>query len=160
MGFVRYLFTKLLGIHMRIAILFLLILLPIFVDADKINSLPQNLKRYWVLEIQNLAREEVTKITFSFTEKEADSCLGGDWYQLDVESYTTKDESFFPAKQPLSYELSDNRIAIGRNLICDAYLQLGGEFQNATSSGQYISFGWGSKQLGYFTLNKANNGNP
>ncbi len=108
----------------------------------------------WTLQIENLQHEVITTLIIHFTENEADSCLGGNWKQVVVDSYKTSDRHFFPVDEPLSYELDKNTISIGRNEICDAYLQLSGQLKESTAVGEYIKFGWGSKQLGYFSLNR------
>jgi len=108
----------------------------------------------WTLQVENLQHKVVTTLIIHFIEDNAQSCLGGNWKQVVVDSYKTSDPEFFPVNQPLSYELEGNRLSIGRNEICDAYLQLSGELKGSTIVGEYIAFGWGSRKLGYFSLKR------
>jgi hypothetical protein len=80
--------------------------------------------------------------------------LGGNWKKVVVDSYKTSDPKFFPVNESLSYELMGNKLSIGRNEICDAYLQISGELKDSSMAGEYISFGWGSRKLGYFSLER------
>ena len=121
--------------------------------ADANNSIPDDLSGTWVLTIENMEREPITTIKFKFTSKIANSCLSGNWRQIKVGSIKTKDKSFFPI-EALSYEFKENRITIGSNEICDAYLHVSGILENSRSEGEYFSFGWNSKTLGYFSLVK------
>lgn len=73
---------------------------------------------------------------------------------MDVDSYKTTDPEFFPVNASLSYQLEENKVSVGRNEVCDAYLQLSGELNEATVEGEYIAFGWGTKKLGFFKLKR------
>lgn len=115
---------------------------------------PDNLLGSWTLQIENTQHKVITTLKIHFTEYKAKSCLGGNWKQVVVDSYNTSDPEFFPANEPLSYELKGSKLSIGRNEICDAYLQLSGEVKESTMVGEYIAFGWGSKELGYFSLKR------
>jgi hypothetical protein len=106
----------------------------------------------WTLQIENLRHEVITTMIIHFTDNPAISCLGGNWKQVVVDSHKTSNMKFFPVNEPLSYEIKDNSLTIGRNQICDAYLQLRGIFDNLNIVGNYIAFGWESEQLGYFIL--------
>ncbi|MCW8877409.1 MAG: hypothetical protein OQJ89_10880 [Kangiellaceae bacterium] len=119
---------------------------------QKTYRFPLELNGIWVLKVENLQRELVATLKIKFSAKKAASCIGGDWRNIIVESYQTTDESFFPATEPLSYELNGNQLKIGRNQICDAYLNLSGELKDFYVNGEYIGFGWETKKLGYFSL--------
>lgn len=108
----------------------------------------------WTLQVENPQHKVVTTLTIQFIEDEAQSCLGGNWKKVVVNSYKTSDPEFFPVNESLSYELKGNKLSIGRNEICDAYLQLSGELKDSSMVGEYISFGWGSRKLGYFSLKR------
>jgi len=138
---------------MRFVFSALLLGFSILPMADAKSTIPDELSGTWVLTVENMEREPVTIIKFKFTSKIANSCLGGDWHQININSIETKEKSFFPIKN-LSYELKDNRITIGSNEICDAYLHVSGMLKGSRAEGEYFSFGWNSKTLGYFVLVK------
>ena len=108
----------------------------------------------WTLQVENPQHQVVTTLIIHFTEDQAKSCLGGNWKQVVVDSYKTSNPLLFPVNEPLSYDFVDNKLFIGRNEICDAYLQLSGELKESTMIGEYFSFGWGSRKLGYFSLKR------
>ena len=106
----------------------------------------------WIVSISNLDGMVITKMKVRFLNKKAESCLGGDWKKLEVVSYETSDENFFPVKDSLSYDLKGDELIIGRNQICDAYLHLDGKYDAIRGQGDYIRFGWGTEALGHFFL--------
>ena len=121
------------------------------------TGLPDNLLGSWVVNIEDLQHKVITTLTIHFSEKEADSCLGGDWKEVIIDSYKTSDNEFFPIDAQLSYQIDEDKFAIGRNRICDAYLQLNGKLKESLVVGEYIAFSWGSREkLGYFVLKRAN----
>ena len=93
-------------------------------------------------------------MTIRFLKAAGGSCLGGKWQRISVESAHTQDEKFFPIKDELSYEIQGNRLVIGRNQICDAYLHLIADSLEIPIHGDFTSFGWESRKLGFFTLNR------
>lgn len=109
----------------------------------------------WILKIENLQHQVITTMTIHFTNIQANSCLGGNWKQIIVESHNKPGVQFFPVDQPLSYKLDKNKLVIGRNEICDAYLHLNGDLTDSKASGEYIEFGWTSKRIGYFSLTRS-----
>jgi len=117
-------------------------------------EIPEKLLGTWTLQIESLQHEVITTLTAHFTDNRAKSCLGGDWKQIIVDSHKTSDGQFFPVDEPLSYEFDKGKLTIGRNEVCDAYLQLSGELNESNVDGEYVAFGWGSKQLGYFSLKR------
>ena len=149
---------------MKIALLFIFILTTtigcatnqnstVDKNAQNIGNVPDILSGVWTLKVENLQHEVITILIIHFTENEADSCLGGNWKQIVVDSHNTKNDQFFPANEPLSYELENNKLVIGHNEICDDYLHLSGELLNSNANGEYVAFGLGGgKQIGYFTL--------
>ena len=118
------------------------------------KNAPDKLLGAWILQIENLQHQIITTMNIHFSANQADSCLGGKWKKIVVNSHNTSDKKFFPIDQPLSYDLNKNKLIIGRNEICDAYLHLSGELIDSKASGEYVKFGWGSKQLGYFSLTR------
>ena len=125
-------------------------------DRESQNSTeaPSELRGIWTLEIENLQHQVITTMSIHFSKNQANSCLGGNWQKIVVESHNSSDEQFFPVAHPLSYELVKNHLVIGRNEVCDAYLHLSGELIDSKAKGEYVAFGWGSKQLGYFSLKR------
>ena len=127
------------------------LLLFLFMSSANVQA-PDELKGNWILQIENSQHVVITTLKIHFIENEAQSCLGGNWKQVVVDSYKTSDSGFFPVNDSLSYEIKKNRLSIGRNEICDAYLSLSGELKESSMAGDYISFGWESRKLGYFSL--------
>jgi hypothetical protein len=81
--------------------------------------------------------------------------MAGNWMRVTVVSATTKDEHFFPISDPLSFQVENGELTIGRNEICDAYLMLTGPLSKDSVSGDYYSLGLGgSSPLGFFTLSR------
>ena len=139
------------GIFMKASKLFFLLVTLINRAHAEV---PESLSGKWTLQIKNLQHEDITTLSIQFSELQARSCLGGNWRQVVVGHRKTPDSPFFPADEPLSYKLDGNKLSIGRNEVCDAYLQLSGELIKSSVSGEYVEFGWGSKQLGYFYLKR------
>jgi hypothetical protein len=93
----------------------------------------------WTLRIENLNHELITTMNIRFGGDVGESCMGGHWRRVVVASQTSTDKHFFPAAEPLSYEIDGDHIVIGRDRVCDAYLQLVGEMTGAAAAGDYIS---------------------
>ena len=141
-----------LGLDMKAPYIFSSLLFLFISSANA--QVPDKLIGSWTLQVENLQHKVVTTLIIHFIEDEAQSCLGGNWKEIVVDSYKTSDLKFFPVNEPLSYELEGNKISIGRNEICDAYLQLRGELKESKMVGEYVAFGWGSRKLGYFSLKR------
>ena len=114
----------------------------------------RDLSGQWDLKIEDNNHHVVTVLVIEFTERQARSCIAGKWLRVNVVSSTTEDGQFFPVSAPLSYGVENNQLTIGRNEICDAYLWLQGTLDNEIIHGEYLSFGWSSKSLGFFALSK------
>jgi hypothetical protein len=109
----------------------------------------------WTLSVENPDHVVVTTLKVKFTDKAAKSCRGGDWKIVKIVSATTRDKDFFPMSGPLSYTVVNNRLTIGRNELCDAYVGLQGTVEETSISGDYYSTGLlGVSTLGYFTLSQ------
>ena len=155
-------FNAALGDILKIAILYILVLFSVVSCSSNPSSnaypesqeVPRQFLGSWTISVKNLQREVVTTLVVRFSKEQADSCIGGYWRKLEVLSHSTTNEDFFPIGEPLSYEIMDNKVVIGRNEICDAYLHLNGEMKNSRVTGEYIAFGWGSENLGYFSLER------
>jgi hypothetical protein len=110
----------------------------------------------WTLSVENPEHLVVATLKVEFTDKKAASCMGGEWKILRVVSATTRDKNFFPASDPLSYQIENKQLTIGRNELCDAYLWLQGPLGGPSVRGDYFSLGLGgSAPLGYFNLSQA-----
>lgn len=115
----------------------------------------QDLAGEWTLKIQNRQQQLITTLKIRFAESKADSCMGGEWRQVQVLSSNSTDKTFFPMSDPLSYTLENNQLIIGRNNICDAYLGLKASLDNAKMNGTYYALSkGGTSNLGYFVLIK------
>ncbi len=109
----------------------------------------------WTVRIENARHQVVTTMTIRFVDEVASSCMGGQWKRVVVTSHTSSDEKFFPVTEPLSYELTNDDIVIGRNEVCDAYLHLEGKIGGDAARGEYIGFGLGGgKRRGFFSMTK------
>lgn len=109
----------------------------------------------WKLKVENLDHRVVASMTVRFKQEEAQSCIGGEWRQLLVESRTTTDPKFFPVDDRLSYRVEGDALTVGRNEVCDAYLHLTGKVGELPMRGDYRGFGWqGGMQIGYFSLDR------
>jgi hypothetical protein len=110
----------------------------------------------WTLSIENPEHGVVATLKVKFTDKPARSCMAGEWKVLKVVSATTQDKNFFPTSEPLSYQIENKQLTIGRNELCDAYLWLQGPLGGPSVKGDYISLGLGGgSPLGYFDLSPA-----
>ncbi|GLQ97411.1 hypothetical protein GCM10007863_18310 [Dyella mobilis] len=109
----------------------------------------------WTLSVENTEHHVVATLRVEFTNENAASCMGGEWKVLRVISATAKEKDFFPTADPLSYQVDDRKLTIGRNEVCDAYLWLQGALGGASVRGDYFSLGpGGTTPLGYFNLSQ------
>lgn len=116
-------------------------------------ALCNDLPGVWILQVQNPKHQIVATLKVQFTDAPANSCMSGNWKVLRVLSAKTKTKGFFPISDPLSYQIENGQLTIGRNEVCDAYLQLEGSLGGALIQGDYFSLGLGgSSPLGYFKL--------
>jgi hypothetical protein len=150
----------------RVATLLLCTLVPVIGVAGTQNLQPtsntsaaqlaeHDLSGSWTLRIENLSHKVITTMTIRFAAEGANSCMAGKWKRVIAADQTSSDERFFPLAEPLSYELIADHIVIGRNEICDGYLQLDGTVSGNAARGEYVSVGLGgSNRLGYFSLTK------
>jgi hypothetical protein len=158
--------TSSLDATMKVSALLLCALVPAIaiVRAQSVppapNSAPAQLVEHdlsgsWAVQIEDLSHNIITTMTIRFGTDGAPSCIRGSWSEVVVANHTSLDEYFFPVSEQLSYELTGDRIVIGRNKVCDGYLHLDGELRGNAASGEYVRFGiGGSKQLGFFSLIK------
>jgi len=110
----------------------------------------------WILSVENPEHLVVATLKVKFTDEQAQSCISGDWKVLEIVSSTTQDKNFFPISDPLSYQIENKQLTIGRNGVCDAYLWLQGPFGGSSVRGDYFSLGLGGgAPLGHFNLNQA-----
>ncbi len=113
----------------------------------------RNLQGSWDLRIENMKHVEVATLTIRLTDQVAPSCMSGKWKRVIVEKSKTTDPKFFPVSEPLSYQVEDDVLTLGRNEVCDWYLHLKGTLVAKGASGTYTSFGiQGGEQRGNFTL--------
>jgi hypothetical protein len=107
----------------------------------------------WTVTVENPDHLVVATLKVKFTDKQAKSCMAGEWKVLKVISATTTDKDFFPTSDPLAYRIEDNQLTVGRNELCDAYLWLQGPLGGASIKGDYFSLGLGGgTTLGSFSL--------
>ena len=110
----------------------------------------------WTLSVENPEHHVIAALKVEFTNEKAASCMGGEWKVLKVVSATARDKSFFPVSDPLSYQIENKQLTIGRNEVCDAYLWLQGALGGTSVRGDYFSLGLGGRApLGYFNLSQA-----
>jgi hypothetical protein len=110
----------------------------------------------WILQVQNPKHQLVATLKVQFTDTRAESCMSGDWKVLKVVSAKSTIKDFSPILEPLSYQIKNGKLTIGRNQICDAYLWLQGAIDGSSVQGDYFSLGLGSRSpLGYFKLSRS-----
>jgi hypothetical protein len=81
--------------------------------------------------------------------------MSGNWLRVAVVSAATEDPNFYPVSDPLSFNIEDNKLTIGRNEICDSYLMLSGLLNDKAIKGEYYGLGLGGiSPLGFFTLSR------
>ena len=115
----------------------------------------QDLEGRWTLSIANLDHKQVSQLVVRFTGERGESCAGGSWKLVVVESAETSDPKFFPIADSLTYDVQGTELVIGRNGICDAYLRLRGKIDNAQVKGAYYSLGLrGGADLGEFSMRR------
>ena len=120
-----------------------------------VSAWSHDLTGKWDLKIEDKNHQLVATLVVKFASQRARSCVSGDWKRVLVVSATTKDKHFFPVSDPLSFEIENDRMTIGRNEICDAYLMLSGPLSSEGVAGEYYSLGLeGSSPLGAFTLSR------
>src|ERR1700754_4452384 len=54
----------------------------------------------WTLSVENPEHLVMSTLKVEFTDKEAVSCMGGEWKVLKGVSLTTRDKNFFAASDP------------------------------------------------------------
>ena len=133
---------------------FTIVFCYIFLTTVPLLGYASNLADIWKLKVQNLQKQGQVIASIRLTEKPAQSCMGGNWKVVIVESVSKKVADFFPISEPLAYEIRDGRLTIGRTEVCDAYLFLTGPLTDHIQ-GEYsvVSIG-GSQKLGTFTLKR------
>ncbi|PRC90569.1 hypothetical protein [Solimicrobium silvestre] len=120
-----------------------------------VSAYSADLKGEWALQVEDQKHQPIAVLSIKFTNRKADSCLSDNWLRVEVLSATTKDDGFFPISDRLSYKIENNKLTIGRNEICDAYLGLGGSISSEEIHGDYYSLGMaGTRALGFFSLRK------
>lgn len=110
----------------------------------------------WIVHVQNPNHQVVATLKVQLTDKPATrSCMSGNWEAVRVISATTKVKDFFPISDPLVYQINGGQITLGRNVVCDGYMWLKGEFRETSARGGYFSVGLGtSSRRGYFTMHR------
>jgi len=109
----------------------------------------------WTLKVENRSHHVVATLTVKFTTQAGRSCMFGDWLRVNVVSATTEDLNFYPVSDPLSFHIENNRLTIGRNEVCDAYLMLSGPANDKVVKGEYYALGLGgTSPRGFFTLSR------
>jgi len=116
----------------------------------------QDLSGAWTMSIRDLSQKEISTLTIRFSDERGRSCMVGNWKQVIVEAAATSEPEFFPVSDALTYELKDSELVIGRNGVCDSYLQLKGKFEGTTVHGRYFGLGlYGGTDLGEFLLKRS-----
>ncbi|WP_428622130.1 hypothetical protein [Sedimenticola sp.] len=104
------------------------------------------------MKIKDKDHHAVTAVAIEFTEHQPRSYIVRNWLRVNGVSSTTEGSHFFSVSDPLSYGIKKNKLTIGRNEVCDAYLWLYGSLDNDIIHGEYLNFGWDSKPLDFFVL--------
>ena len=118
-------------------------------------ALCNDLPGVWILQVQNPKHQVVATLNVQFTDAPAKSCMSGNWKVLRVLSAKANTKGFFPVSDPLSYQIENGQLTIGRTEVCDGYLQLQASLGGRLIQGDYFSLGLGgSSPLGYFKLSR------
>jgi len=108
----------------------------------------------WRLRVMDMDSQLKVEATIRFSNETAESCMGGTWKRIVVETKGTQAEDFFPLAGPLAYKQEQGTLTLGRTQVCDGYLFLTGKPEGSIIKGDYDGVGWGSKKLGSFSLQK------
>lgn len=139
---------------MRALFITLLSALPLLFAASEGHA--QEAGTLWRMRVMDLKKVVKVDATIRLTaQPDRESCMGGDWKRIVIESVAARDEAFFPLAQSLSYELRGKEISVGRTHVCDGYKFLTGARSAARVKGDYHHVGLGSREKsGSFTLEK------
>jgi hypothetical protein len=110
----------------------------------------------WRLRVMDLQHRLKVDAIIRFAEDAApESCMGGTWHRLVVETDTAHDRDFFPLAEPLAYTLERGRLVLGRTALCDGYLFLSGLPAPSAIRGTYDAVSIGTRnKLGEFSLKR------
>jgi hypothetical protein len=125
-------------------------------EASCAEDHPLSLRGDWLVYVTNPAGESLGSARVQFLRSEADSCIAGGWRKVKVLKWIRGRSDSFPFNEPLGYRVENGTVIIGRNLVCDAYLQLIGPLEDGSAKGEYVSFGLAhSEVLGGFSAARA-----
>lgn len=134
----------------------IVLLMCVFVSAIAAADIPAVLDGSWILKVENAEHQVITSMTIRFAETPARSCLGGEWKRVLIDDGQSSNEGFFPSDEPLSWQIDQDELTIGRNGTCDAYLQLEARLNSPNMTGDFSSFGLGgSRKEGFFSLTRS-----
>jgi hypothetical protein len=114
----------------------------------------QELRSTWRLRVMDMHKQVKVEATIRFTNETAESCMGGTWKRVIVETKAVQTEKFLPLGGPLAYRIENGLLTLGRTERCDDYLFLTGTATGSIIKGTYDAVGWGSTKLGSFSLTK------
>jgi hypothetical protein len=108
----------------------------------------------WRLRVVDMNSQLKVEATIRLSNETAESCMGGTWKRIVVETKDTQAEDFFPLAGPLAYKQERGALTLGRTQVCDGYVILTGKPDGLIIQGDYDTVGWGSKKLGSFSLQR------
>jgi hypothetical protein len=117
-------------------------------------AISADLRGEWILKFESESSHSIANLSIRFTNEAAISCVGDNWFNIDILSSTRENLEFLPGAGRLSYTMHGNTLTIGRNLECDSYLQLAGEMNDNEMHGNFFKSGWTTARLGAFSLTK------
>jgi hypothetical protein len=92
----------------------------------------------WRLRIMDLQHGLKVDAVIRFAKDAAsESCMGGTWNRVVVESDTAHDKAYFPLAEPLAFTLEHGMLVFGRTAVCDGYLFLSALPAPSTMRGTY-----------------------
>ncbi|WP_431261905.1 hypothetical protein ACQ859_17015 [Roseateles chitinivorans] len=101
----------------------------------------------WDLRVEDDRQRVIVESTVRLTAYKGDGCRSGDWRKVEVEWSRRPNAGSFPIDEPLTWMLDQGQLIIGRNGVCDGYLQLVGPWKNGEPmAGDYISLGMGARR--------------
>jgi hypothetical protein len=109
----------------------------------------------WHLRVSDLRHQVRIEATVRLTGVIAtETCIGGTWKRVIVETKSRHDEQFFPLAAPLAYSQGSGELTLGRTSVCDGYRFMSGK-PGPVVRGDYSAVSIGSaEKLGYFTLRR------
>lgn len=114
-------------------------------------STPWHAGSTFTLTVSTADQKSLGYLVVRLTDKKADSCIAGNWKQLEILRREFKGANLL-SSEPLAYSVEENRVIFGVTHICDGYVFLRGVLTESGASGDYGTLGLeGFHKLGSFS---------